>query len=136
MDTELIKRKNRCISCVYLCWHHGDRLYDAPEVAGSIRSEILSKTFDRQTGSIHPRQFRCYKGLVPPEEVDSNVETATCPSRGWRLHTDGKTPQMSLQQEQHGKALRWTIVGVVISLIVLIATVVLGTCNLLINLNR
>lgn len=127
--TNFSKMKRRCISCVYLCQHTGDTPYECSELTDDARSKILSDTIKNDNRFIWKLNRKCYKELMEPEEVETNTKNATCPSGGWRLHKDGKTPQMSLQHEQHTRVLGWTIAGVIITAIVLFTTLYFGFCK-------
>lgn len=124
--TPFTKMKNKCLSCVYLCWNSGNTLSEASELNERSRRQIINN----QYGVANRYYLRCYKGLIAPKDMENDVEIATCPNKGWKLHIDGKTPQISFQQEQHNKTLKWTITGVVISSIILVSTMVLGILNL------
>ena len=110
MDTELTKTKNRCINCVYLCWHGGNTLSECDEIPDKTRLEQIAQGNWGESNREHL--------------------SATCPSKGWRHHTDGSTPQISFQREQHSKTLKWAIAGVCISGVVLALTLFFGILNL------
>lgn len=122
----LAKNKNRCISCVYLCRGVGNTLSEWEELYQRTRFEII----EEQWAKSNYQYLRCCKGLRTPQELERNVRTAICPSKGWRPHIDDKPPEMSFQHEQSSKAHKWIIVGVIISSVILASTLFFGILNL------
>jgi len=120
-------KKNRCISCAYLCFHAAIKWSEGQEVDEATRLAI----WEQKLPDNMYVQLRCYKALRKPNEMRQVVREAVCPAKSWQPMRESMTPEMSLRFEQHRKARRLAIIGIIISSIVLVATLGFGIYHLL-----
>ena len=121
--------KHTCVSCAYYCFDKGNTLNDCQIIPDTLRSEIADGNVRYEI----LKDTACYKGIVSKDIIRNNPSDIKCPKNEWLQFSMGMAPQISYQQEQNFKTRRWAIIGVIISLIVLITTIVFGICNIILD---
>ncbi len=118
--TPLNKNRYKCIGCVYLCVdEHGDG--NCQEFDETRRLGITDRTKPQPS-------IRCIKGLIEPDQIQ---EGTNCPKKkNWKPYIIGTHPERAWQAERHRTSICLMKATLVISFIILIATIVLVVRNL------
>jgi len=119
------KNRYKCIGCAYLCIYESYK-GTYKELGENGRYDVALR--DQAAANFHPG-ISCYHGVIEPDEIQGQ---SGCKKK-WKPYTPGILPERTLQTEHHRANIKLIWATIVISAVILIATILFGildfTCN-------